>query len=222
MGKEQKQAIATDEKRKGGLKGWQILLINIGAMALVAVALTFLSLGYLKSYTRHNEAFRIPDVAGLNQSEAREQLKEVGLFMEVVDSTYREDLPPNVVIDITPKAGSSIKRGRTIYATVNHTMVKRIPLPNIKDISKRQAEALLTAQGFTNVTIRYIAGNFHDLAVQIRDSHNRILSPGERIPYNSPLFLEISSVEIESDSLRVAPEIDFVPEDNINEGEEWF
>lgn len=204
-------------------------------MLVVTVLLIWLTLGGLKIYTRHNQAFPMPDIYGMTQEDAYKVLKKGRLKMEITDSVYNESMPPGVVLETIPKVGSMIKKKRTIFVVVNHSQVKQLVIPNIFEISRRQAEALLSGSGFTNIKVKYIPGTFHDLSLYLKDSHGRILQPGEKAPYNAPLTLEVSNSDMMEEYLRdslenaalndsIAPDLedpDAIEEPEISE-EDWF
>lgn len=179
-----------------------IILFNLFAMLVVSALLIWLTLGGLKIYTRHNQAFPMPDIYGMSQEDALRVLKKGELKMEISDSVYNEAMPPGVILETIPKAGSMIKKKRTIFVVVNNTQVKHLIIPNIFEISRRQAEALLSGSGFTNVTIKYIPGTFHDLSLYLKNTQGRILQAGERVPYNEPLTLEVSNADLMEEYLR--------------------
>ena len=67
-------------------------------------------------------------------------------------------------------------------------------IPEVEDLSFRQAYALLKARGFENVEIEYVPGDFKDLAVSV-DLRGRALAKGEHVPLTAPLVLKVSSGE---------------------------
>ncbi|MDO5036443.1 MAG: PASTA domain-containing protein [Porphyromonas sp.] len=218
-------------KKNKKMKSWQIILLNIIAMGVVAVVLVWLVLGWLGRYTRHDQVLRVPDIKGLAQIDAREELERMGLHIEVTDSVYDASQVPGVVLESTPKAGATIKRDRVVYVTVNNTEVKQYAMPEVQDQSLRQAEALLKANGFVNITIKYVPGQFDDLALHVKDRYGHIIMMGQRVPYNEPLTLEIASRELLDQELmngdaevlqEAAPQpATNEPEPN-NDGEDWF
>lgn len=228
MMEQNKKETQQEQPRKKQLKGWQIFLLNLLAMGVVGLLLIWLTLGWLKGYTRHDEVLRVPELRGLSQEDASDELAKLGLYLQVNDSIYDESQVPGVILDSTPKAGATIKSDRTIYVTVNNSEVKQYPIPEVRDQSLRQAEALLRANGFIRVEVKYVAGQFDDLALHVKNAHGRILIPGERVPYNELLTLEVSSSQKLEEELGLtegATEVIQSPEDiepQDNDGEDWF
>ncbi|MDN4754550.1 PASTA domain-containing protein [Porphyromonadaceae bacterium W3.11] len=219
-------------------KAWKVILFNIAAMVVIGLVLIWISMLLLKSYTRHNQAFRMPDVTGMTQEEAQRTLSKESLMMEVTDSIYSELMPAGVVLETTPKPGSMIKKKRTIYVIVNNSQVKQLSVPDVHEISRRQAEALLRGSGFINVTVKYIPGTFHDLALYLKNPNGRILTVGEKVPYNMALTLEVTSSDMMEEAIRDSLISEGVEESLIhngpkdtpnqsndnpdNSGEDWF
>lgn len=202
-------------KRTGTFgRGVVITLLNLLAMALVAAGLIALALHGLDRYTHHGEAVRVPDLAGLTPEEAVEQLRPLDLVPEIVDSIFTEGMAPGVILKTTPGAGSIIKKHRTLFVTINTTMVERVVMPSVYDSSRRRAEAALRSAGFSDITIRAVPGRYNDLALEVTDrATGQVIRPGTELPYNTPLILSVTSTtsldslyQAREDSLLALPE----------------
>ncbi|MDQ9759277.1 hypothetical protein RFZ45_10190, partial [Acinetobacter baumannii] len=55
----------------------------------------------------------------------------------------------------TPKGGSKIKDGRTIYLTIRSYSTKKVKVPYVNDLSMRQGMAALHSAGLTNISIEH-------------------------------------------------------------------
>lgn len=190
---------------------------------LLAVVLTcgliYGTLKWLDKYTRHNEAVVVPDVKGLRVEEAAEFFKNNNLRYNVIDSVFSKEVSPGAIVELVPSAGSKVKEGRIVFITVNAMTSQMATIPEVEDLSFRQAYALLRARGFEKVEIEYVPGDFKDLAVSV-DLRGRTLSKGEHVPLTAPLVLKVSSGEAEilsEDSLSTMP-----VESLDSEEENWF
>ena len=65
-------------------------------------------------------------------------------------------------------------------------------IPDVKDYSQRQAEALLKALGFTNVLVQQVPAEFESIVVSL-EHRGKDLSPGQKIAKASPLVLKVGS-----------------------------
>ncbi len=201
-------------------------------MFAVGSLLVFVSMIFLKFYTRHNDSVVVPTLTGLSQQEATTLLQFNDLGMEVIDSVYNETMAPGVILESVPKSGSSVKRSRTIYVTVNTTIVRQSRIPEVYEISRRQAEAALRRAGFINIREEYVPGVYSDLATAVKDGNTGVtLLPGSSIAYNHPIILQVTSTQL-MDSLSLAQqnsldsliqdEVENARSQNSDNGNGWF
>ncbi|GGJ96181.1 MULTISPECIES: PASTA domain-containing protein [Parabacteroides] len=193
-------------------------VLNLLLAVVVACALIYGTLVWLDKYTRHNEAVVVPDVKGLKIEEAAEFFKNNNLRYNVIDSVFSKDVDPGAIVELVPSAGSKVKEGRIVFITVNALTSQMATIPEVEDLSFRQAYALLKARGFEKVEIEYVPGDFKDLAVSV-DLRGRTLAKGEHVPLTAPLVLKVSSgdAELPTDSLSNMP-----VESLDSEEENWF
>lgn len=194
-------------------------VLNLLLAVVVTCGLIYGTLKWLDKYTRHNEAVVVPDVKGLKVEEAAEFFKNNNLRYNVIDSVFSKEVSPGAIVELVPSAGSKVKEGRIVFITVNALTSQMATIPEVEDLSFRQAYALLRARGFENVEIEYVPGDFKDLAVSV-DLRGRTLEKGEHVPLTAPLILKVSSGEAEvlpEDSLSTMP-----VESLDSEEENWF
>lgn len=191
------------------------VVINLLLAVVITIGIIFGVLAWLDHYTRHNQAVVVPDVKGLTVSEAAQFFESNGLRYNVIDSVFAKDAAPGSIVELVPSAGSKVKEGRIVFITVNALTSQMATLPEVEDLSFRQAYALLKAAGFTNIEIVYKPGDYKDLAIGI-ETNGKLLTPGEHVPLTAPLELLVSSGEPEEVTDSTAVEtIDASEED-------WF
>lgn len=196
------------------------IVINLLVAIVLTIAIIFGTLRWLDSYTRHNEAVIVPDVKGLSIEEADEFFRNSKLRYNVVDSVFSKDVAPGTIVELVPVAGSKVKEDRIVFVTINAQTSQMAKIPEIQDLSFRQAYALLRSIGFTSVEIEYVAGEYKDLAVAV-ELNQRPLEKGEYAPLNAPLTLKISSGDpnMQPDSLS----LDSIPVEPLDSDvENWF
>lgn len=164
------------------------LLIAIG----VFVALAWITLISLDFYTHHGESELVPDLRGSYVEEAEVMLSNQGLYPLVIDSVYIRDKKLGTIIEQIPASGSSVKRNRAIYLIINSREVRQIPLPDVNDVSFRQADAMLKAVGLNVSSVEYTPSEYKDLVTDIKYRGRSIL-PGTRIPEGSSVVLVVGS-----------------------------
>jgi len=197
------------------------LVVNILLIFTVTLILIYGTLKWLDIYTNHNQVVMVPDVKGLKLSDAIPFFESNGLRYNIIDSVYSNAVAPGAIVEMTPSAGSKVKDGRIVFITLNASTSQLAAIPEVEDLSFRQAYALLRAQGFEMIEIEYIPGNFKDLAVCV-ERNGSVLEKGTRVPIYSLLVLKVSNGEndvlpLDSLGLDVAPVRELNSED-----EKWF
>jgi len=175
---------------KNSLAGF--ILKRILLAFLLIVVLTWGTLLVIDQYTRKGEAIPVPDLRGLYEEEAANLLRTHELYVEVIDSVYDKNKPLGTIIEQIPSAGSSVKKFRSIYLILNKRQLKMIPMPEVNDISFRQADALLRSLGLRVSYVEYRPSEFKDLVIDVRFNGQHI-DPGTRLPEGSSLVLVVGS-----------------------------
>lgn len=196
-------------------------VFNLLLAIAVAGAAIYGVLHWLDSYTRHNQAVVVPDVKGLKLEEAVAFFESNGLRYTVIDSVFSKEVAPGSIVELVPNVGSKVKEGRIVFITINAMTSQMATIPEVEDLSFRQAYALLKARGFNAIETKYIPGDFKDLAMAV-EWNGRMLHKGEHVPLTASLTLVVSSGDAE-----VMPD-DSLPGDNApveslnSEEENWF
>ncbi|MCO5231404.1 MAG: PASTA domain-containing protein [Chitinophagales bacterium] len=122
--------------------GYQILAIIAITIVLIISLNTF-----MKFITNHDQKLPLPNVIGLNLEDAIQLLEKNKMGYILVDSLFDPNLKPHEIIDQSPKKGSFVKQNRKVYLTINSMQPPIIQLPNLVDMSKRQAQLTLESLG---------------------------------------------------------------------------
>jgi len=175
---------------------------NIIAM-IVIVILFFVGLNYgLDVYTHHGEDISVPNLSGMSYNDARRMLEERGLKIEVNDSGYNRNLAPECILAQTPATGCNVKTGHTIYVTVNSPHSPMLTIPDLIDNSSlREAQAKLSAMGFTLLDPEYVHGE-KDWLYGIK-SRGRSLYKGDIVSVDIPLVLQVGDGKFDESSSDV-------------------
>jgi eukaryotic-like serine/threonine-protein kinase len=121
---------------------WIQLFIAASATAIVLFGI----FKWLNNYTRHGQSVSVPDVKGMQIEEAMENLENQG-FRYVIDSIYVDDEEPGTVYEQEPAANEMVKEERTIYLTTISREAPSVKLPDLIDVSLREAQAILESYG---------------------------------------------------------------------------
>ena len=200
------------------------ILKHILLLLIVIIALFAGLIFWLEDYTRHDEQKLVPDVIGMTEENAATLILGRELNYDIVDSVFRTGAMPGAVVDQDPKAGSFVKKERKIYLIVNAKSAQMTALPDVVDLSLRQAGALLTGADFKIKEVVYKPSDYRDLVLEVLYD-GKIVKEGEKIPTFSELVLHIGDGGIQdvkdsiaSDSIAVEEEI--IIEDDVVGGED--
>lgn len=125
------------------------------SVALTALAITLI-LGALKWYTHHGESVVVPSLIGLTPDQISQLETTSDIEIIVTDSVFDSKLPRGSVVIQDPIAGSNVKRNRKVYLTTVAVMPEKVAMPNLVDLSLRQASATLETYGLKLGKVTYV------------------------------------------------------------------
>jgi len=164
-------------------------LIQLALALVVLVVLVFVTLNWLKGSTNHGEFVEVPDFAKLSVMDMRKSVEDSGLRYEVLDSAnYNPEYPRFSIIDQNPAAGTKVKANRKIYLTVNPSGYKKVTVPNIIQVTKRNASSMLKAVGLDVQRVTYIDELGKDMVYYIKYKGKNIKA-GDKLPKTSKIEL---------------------------------
>ena len=162
---------------------------NLLMVALVCVGLyilVFLSLGWI---TKHGDEGPVPNVMGRDLRLAIADIRRAGFDVEV-DSSYDPTKKPLVVLAQQPAVGSVVKRGRTLFLTVNKVSPPPTAMPNLVNLSFRSAALILKSNHLVLGDTIY-RPDIAEGAVLEQRWQGRIIAPGAMLPQGSRIDLII-------------------------------
>lgn len=121
----------------------------------IGVAIIWGSLKLLDLYTLHGRSITVPDLEGHTEAEAAESLHDLNLRYVLIDSIFDSSREPGSVALQSPAPGTEVKRNRTIYLTTVAALPEMIPMPDLTDLSRRQAISILETHGLTVGQLSY-------------------------------------------------------------------
>jgi len=129
---------------------------NVLILILTGILLFYGTLVFLRHYTHHGETLPVPDVTGLLLEEAGKQLQAQKMRWQLSDSVYVTSVMPGAVVNQNPEPGSKVKENRNIFLTINALAPEKVKMPNVVDLTHRQAKTTLESQGLNIGEITYI------------------------------------------------------------------
>jgi len=124
----------------------KILKYIITIIIITLVIITLFELIIMPFYVRHEKSKALVDVTSMDIKSAMIMIKTSGFKVAVKDTIYTSEIEPNIVLDQHPKAGSIVKKGRTVRLKISQ-VDKLVIVPNIVGQSQRSAELLLNKIG---------------------------------------------------------------------------
>ncbi len=164
-------------------------------LALAAgIALLWFSLKALDVYTRHGRTIEVPDLTDLEKEEAQELLRKMNLRPVINDSIFDDTRERGSVAVQNPIAGAEVKRNRTIYLTVVAMLPEMVAMPDLTDLSFRQAQSLLQTYGLRVGTLEYVPSIARNAVLQQKYNQGSI-QPGTPVEKGTAIDLVLGTGE---------------------------
>lgn len=155
----------------------------IAAGALLLLLLDFV---LMPAYTNYDEGVTVPDVTKLELTEADSLLSIYGLRFEVSDRRSNSAFPADYVIDQTPSASEIVKPNRKIYLTVNTISTPKVEVPEVVNLSLRNAKIQLQNYGLSVGTVSYESSRFKSSVLR------QSVPAGKTVPKGTVVNLAVS------------------------------
>ena len=155
---------------------WVNILAGIG-LILVLLIVFFFSLGWI---TGNGKTEKVPNVLGLDVIAAEKNIKALGFDLVLQDSIYVDTLARNSVLRQTPEADEVVKKGRTIFLTINRVIAPQVDMPNLIGFSLKSAQTYLKVLGLRIGTINLVADRNKNVIVE-QLVGNLPVAPGTKI-----------------------------------------
>lgn len=164
------------------------LLLKLAAMVIVTgiLAAILMDQFVMPSYTNYNEGVTVPDITKLSLEQAEENLEKSGLRFEVLERRAHSAYPANYIIDQEPAAKSIVKPNRKVYLTVNTDVTPQTVVPDVVNMSLRNAEIQLENHGLTVGTRSYETSRFRNTILR------QSVAPGDTVSRGTVVNLAVS------------------------------
>ena len=159
-------------------KFWITLFVLglVGAVTLLAI-----DFWVMPDYTNYNKGITVPDVTKRSLAEAEQLLTDYGLRYEVIDRRSNTAYPADYILDQTPSASKIVKPNRKVYLTVNTAVQPTVEVPNVTNLSLRNARIQLQNYGLTVGTISYASSRFKNSVMRQSIPAGRTVDKGTTI-----------------------------------------
>ena len=123
---------------------------------VVTIVIIWLILRLLNIYTRHGQAIAVPNFIGLPLDKIEDFASDNDLEAAIVDSVYELSLPKGTVAMQDPLPGTKVKKNRKIYLTVVALKPEQVAMPNLVDLTLRQATSMMETYGLKIGSLTYV------------------------------------------------------------------
>lgn len=158
------------------------------AIIIFSIIVLF-SIVFLFFYTNQTSRVTVPNLVGISLDEIDEITAKNNLRYEIIDSSfYNEEYDKNTVIEQIPIANKEVKKNRKIYLTTNPSTYGDVILPEIIQLTKRNAVTTLMALDLQIGEFIYEDNIGNDMVLDIQ-LDGESLSSGSIIPKKSKIDL---------------------------------
>ena len=137
-----------DPPRKS--RWWVWLLAFLGVAAAVGIVALVLTNG--NQEPPPPETVAVPDMTGLDQVGARQELEDVGLVPSIVDDVPSDTVEEGLFVESDPPVGTEIEVGKTVEIAFS-SGPEAVSVPNVVGMTQDQAASTLEAAGLTSGSV---------------------------------------------------------------------
>lgn len=166
--------------------------VFIKQLFLATIIFSIIVLGsivFLFFYTNQTSRVIVPNLNGMNLDEIELVISKNKLRYEIIDSSfYNQDFDKNTVLEQIPVANKEVKKKRKIYLTTNPSSYGDVILPDLIQLTKRNAVSTLVALDLQIGDFIYEDNIGKDMVLDIKLEGESIES-GSLIPKKSTVDL---------------------------------
>jgi beta-lactam-binding protein with PASTA domain len=168
------------------------IIVNALAAGGISILLILFVIVFLKIYTNHGDSVESADLKGKTTSEVADILNLKNRRFEIQDSVYSSGASPGTVLDQFPKSGMKVKENRVIFITLSAISQEMIAMPQLTDISYRQATNLIESMGLVAGRIEYKQSEFPNLVLE-QKMNGKPIPRGQMVPKGSIIDLVLGT-----------------------------
>jgi len=163
------------------------ILVATGVFVIICVIAIFV----LNFYTRHGTEVVMPNFIGMDSQELlKKEDVSKDYIIVVSDYLYDRKNKPGTVLKQDPHVGEMVKKGRKVYVTVASDTPPKVIMPQLQDVSLRQAEIMLKAIGLQLGTVIFKPSPYENVVLE-QLYKGRMVYPGTEISVGETITLVI-------------------------------
>jgi beta-lactam-binding protein with PASTA domain len=133
-----------------------MFLINLVVAVVAVLLLSLFAFKMLDVYTMHGQVIPLADFIGKTLDELEQYSDEYGFDFTVNDSVFDPTRKPGSIVLQDPVPGSPVKKGRSIYLTLVSLLPENVQVPDLQNLSLRQAVSLLETYGLRSGRLIFV------------------------------------------------------------------
>ncbi len=161
---------------------------------LIAVVLSLVIIWgifkFLNVFTRHGEVYLVPNFSGQTLQELNQKGFNKYFDLMIIDSVYDVRHAPGSIVMQNPLPGARVKLGRHVYLTIVAKMPEMVQMPDLRNLSLRQALVLLEGKGLKVQDLQYV-DYFAKNAVVDQLLNGEPVETGTKIPKGTAIGLVV-------------------------------
>ena len=159
----------------------------------LSVGIVIVVMLFVKIYSRHGQEYVMENYTGQGYHDV-EASNNLGLRFVITDSIYSEDTEGGTILSQDPPAGAMIKKGRKVYLTIAASDPEDVVMPDLIDMSLRQAVSQLMSEGLTIGKLDFVESQYRN-AIQAQRINGRTVAAGQKISRGAVVDLTVGKGE---------------------------
>jgi len=164
--------------------------LNFGLSIVLTLLMFFIVLQFIKIYTNHGDTYVLPDFTGKTLADIENEKFDRLYEFIVIDSIFDNNNPKGSIVIQNPPAGSAVKENRKVYITLVAYSTEKVEMPDLIDLSLRQAVNSLRSKGLKISQLQYVE-DFAGNAILEQLFEEEIIEPGTIIDKGSAIKLVV-------------------------------
>ncbi|MDD5569540.1 MAG: PASTA domain-containing protein [Bacteroidales bacterium] len=146
----------------------------------------------LNVYTQHNKYIYVPDFTGVSIDSLDEFVKDKDVEYVISDSVYDAKKKKGDVYSQDPLQNTKVKSGRKIYLTIVAQTPEKVEMPDVVDLTLRQALSTIERSGLKVGRLDYVQ-DIAENAVLRQRYKGKDVKPGTMLEAGSKINLTVGS-----------------------------
>lgn len=163
--------------------------INLLIILMLCLVLLWITFRLLDKYTRHDKVYAMPDFIGMDYHQVEHDYAHDFHFI-LIDSVYPKGQQPGSIYQQDPLPGSKIKKGRNVYAIIVAKTPEKTIMPNLQNLSLRQAIGTLESSGLDVERLEY-ENHFAKNAIIDQYYEGSRIAPGTELVKGNKIVLKV-------------------------------